>query len=94
MNFVVTHICREDDICADTLVNRGFNLHYLHFWSILLPFIQDNMIMNKLGLPNFFVQIALEKLVLPPSFFVVSFFFLFHFGWCLLTHEFKKKIDI
>lgn len=55
MRFMVTHIYREGNTCADSLANLGLTLPSSDiFWSDSLhEFIRGEYSRNRLGLPNF-----------------------------------------
>ena len=55
MRFVVSHIYREGNACADRLANLGLSMSSLEvFWSDYTPdFIRGEYTRNRLGMPNF-----------------------------------------
>ena len=53
MNFMVSHIFREGNPCADSLANVGLTLDHLTCWYNLPPFIQKPFVENKIGWPMF-----------------------------------------
>jgi ribonuclease HI len=53
MNCVVTHIYREGNQVADSLVNHGLTINSLAFWQDSPLFISDCVNRNKLGVPSF-----------------------------------------
>ena len=53
MNFVITHIYREGNQCADTLASIGFNVAHLTVWNVLPDCVRAEFVKNRLGLPNF-----------------------------------------
>jgi hypothetical protein len=53
MNFIVFHIYRENNECADVLVNVRLGLVNYTFWNdVLLP-VCNSFARNKLGLLSF-----------------------------------------
>jgi ribonuclease HI len=53
MNFIVSHIFREGNFCADGLANIGLFLDRLTFWNELPLVIKDNFDADRLGKPFF-----------------------------------------
>jgi len=53
MNFVVSHIYREGNHCADRLANFGLSIQGISFWYYVLVIISNSFVNNKLGLPSF-----------------------------------------
>jgi len=55
MRYFVSDIYREDNVCADGLVNYGLTLSSVAmFWSNIVPdFIRGEYIKNRLRMPNF-----------------------------------------
>ena len=53
MNFVVTHIFREGNQCADRLANLGLSIQGVSFWNIVPAAITSHFVCNKLGRPSF-----------------------------------------
>lgn len=53
MNFVVSHVYREGNQCADSLANIGLFLHGLFLWGKIPPFISSQVGKEKLGMPSF-----------------------------------------
>jgi ribonuclease HI len=53
MNFVVSHVYREGNQCADSLSNIGLSLHGLFVWETVPPFISSQVGKEKLGMPSF-----------------------------------------
>jgi ribonuclease HI len=51
MNFLITHIYREGNECADTLANIGLTLVNYTFWNEAPVEIVASLFRNKLGLP-------------------------------------------
>jgi len=53
MNFVVTHIYREGNRCADKLSSTGLELQGATVWTIMHDFLKNFLVHDRLGLPNF-----------------------------------------
>jgi len=53
MNFLVTHIYREGNICADSLANLGLNVSSFVWWQDVPNIVRRDVISNMLGMPNF-----------------------------------------
>ena len=53
MDFIVSHIYREGNTCADILVNFGLNASEPLWWDESPSNIRGEVIKNKLGLPNY-----------------------------------------
>jgi len=53
MNFLVSHIYREDNVCADALANIGLNIQGFVWWQDAPNNIRQDVVKNKLGMPNF-----------------------------------------
>ncbi|KAK2444758.1 hypothetical protein QL285_015762 [Trifolium repens] len=53
MNFIVSHIFREGNFCADGLANIGLFLDRLTFWNELPLVTKDNFDADRLGKPFF-----------------------------------------
>jgi len=58
MNFVVTHIYREGNRCADMLASKGLEIQGVAVWLDLPEFLNTLLIHDRLGLPNFRVSNA------------------------------------
>lgn len=56
MNFLVTHIYREGNICADKLASIGLNLHGVTIWLCMPEFLNSIFLHDKQGMPNFRVS--------------------------------------
>ena len=53
MNFIISHIYREDNACADTFANIGLTLNtFVYYYSLPIQ-IRSDYIKNRLGWPNF-----------------------------------------
>ena len=53
MNFVVSHVYREGNFCADLLANIGFSLSHLKIWMDLPNCIKGVFVKDRLGMPNY-----------------------------------------
>ena len=53
MNFIVSHIYREGNTCADSLANIGLTISDTLWWDSAPLGIGQDLIRNKLGLPNY-----------------------------------------
>jgi ribonuclease HI len=53
LNFIVSHICMEDNQVIDLLTNHRLSLGSLTCWSDSPLFISECLKKNKLGLPSF-----------------------------------------
>jgi ribonuclease HI len=53
MNFIISHIFREGNTCADLLANMGLSINDTIWWDEAPNEIRQEMIRNKLGLPNY-----------------------------------------
>jgi ribonuclease HI len=53
MNFIVSHIYREGNTCADLLAEIGLGINGSLWWDNVLGVIRQAVIRNKLGLPNY-----------------------------------------
>jgi len=53
MNFLVTHVYREGNRCADALANFGLNVNHLTIWLEIPSFIRSHYAQDRLGMPNF-----------------------------------------
>jgi len=53
MNFIVTHIYKEGNQCADSLAAWGLNANGLTVWTYVPLFIRECYVKNRLGMPNF-----------------------------------------
>lgn len=56
MNFVVTHIYREGNRCADKLASKGLDIEGVTIWMNMPDFINKFVIHDRLGMPNFRVS--------------------------------------
>jgi len=58
MNFIVSHIYREENTCADLLANIGLTINDTMWWDNVPNAIKFDLVRNELGLPNYrFVNI-------------------------------------
>ncbi|GAU36890.1 hypothetical protein TSUD_220590 [Trifolium subterraneum] len=53
MNFMVSHVFREGNFCADSLANVGRTLNSLTFWYEIPPFLKGYFEVNRIGKPFF-----------------------------------------
>lgn len=53
MNFIDSHIFREENQCADSLANVGQNSNVPIVWFERPSCINSSFATNKLGLPNY-----------------------------------------
>jgi hypothetical protein len=53
MNFLATHIYKEDNQCADTLASAGFNVSNINVWLHIPDCIIPSYVKDRLGLPSF-----------------------------------------
>jgi hypothetical protein len=53
MNFIVSHVFREGNSCADGLVNVGLSLDRLTFWNEIPLVIKEIFEANRIGKPLF-----------------------------------------
>lgn len=53
MNFIVSHVFKEGNHCADGLVNIGLSLTAFTVWHTIPSNLQEVYFKNKLGWPNF-----------------------------------------
>lgn len=53
MNFIVSHIYREGNTCADLLAEIGLKINGFMWWDNIPDAIRQDLIRNKLGLPNY-----------------------------------------
>ncbi|RHN73363.1 putative ribonuclease H-like domain, ankyrin repeat-containing domain-containing protein [Medicago truncatula] len=53
INFMVTHVYREGNCCADALANIGLTLDHLTIWLDMPACIRGYYVQNRLGLPGF-----------------------------------------
>jgi len=49
MNFIVSHIFREDNQCDDGLANIGLALDHFTMWDSIPPLIHQDFVRKKLG---------------------------------------------
>lgn len=56
MIFMVSHIFRKGNDCADKLASYGISLEGFHWWNIIPMFISDDFFRNRVGLPNYRFQ--------------------------------------
>lgn len=53
MNFMVSHIYREGNVCADALANIGLNIIGFAWWQEAPSNIRKEVVNNMLGMPNY-----------------------------------------
>ncbi|CAL0306454.1 unnamed protein product [Lupinus luteus] len=53
MNFIISHIFREGNACADKLANYSVNNRTNSWWNILPDFIREELYRNAMKLPNY-----------------------------------------
>jgi hypothetical protein len=53
MNFVVSHVYREGNQCADGLANLGLSIDRFTIWNELPQEIRSFFVDNRLGKPSF-----------------------------------------
>ncbi|CAL0303089.1 unnamed protein product [Lupinus luteus] len=53
MSWVVTHVYREDNTCADKLANFGLSIHNIRWWNHAPHFIINDVTRNRANLPNY-----------------------------------------
>jgi len=75
MNFLVTHIFREGNCCANRLANIGMSCNSLLWMNEIHSQARADYIRNRLGLPYFRLVNGGKVLALCPPFFLVTFSF-------------------
>lgn len=58
MNYVVTHIYRECNRCADLLASKGLEIQNVKIWLDLHEFLRLLVVHYRQGMPNFRVSNA------------------------------------
>lgn len=58
MNFLVTHIYREGNRCADLVASKGLEVQGVKIWLDLPEFLSSFVIHDRLGMPNFRISHA------------------------------------
>jgi hypothetical protein len=54
INFLVSHVYREGNCCADSLANIGLSLIGLTVWlEISASIIRGKVVKDRLGMPNY-----------------------------------------
>ena len=53
MDFLVSHMYREGNQCADHLANLGLSCNVLTIWLQIPTSLNSLFVQNKLGMPNF-----------------------------------------
>jgi len=56
MNFVVTHIYKEGNKCADLLASKGLEAQGVRIWLDLPDFLRLLFVHDMQGMPNFRVS--------------------------------------
>ena len=56
MNFLITHIYREENRCADKLASKGLEIQGVTIWLQMLEFLNCLFVHDSLGLPSFRVS--------------------------------------
>lgn len=55
-DFLVSHVFREANHCADKLANFGVISKYYTWWDLIPNFIRYGFFCNRWGLPNFRIK--------------------------------------
>lgn len=77
MRFIVSHIFREGNTCADGLTSYGTSNHSFNWWDLVPSFIRDEFKRNTFfSLVTDSVDVYMGFSLVPP-FLVFVFFFLF-----------------
>lgn len=58
MNFLITHIYREGNRCADLVASKGLEVQGVKIWLDLPEFLSSFVIHDRLGMPNFRISHA------------------------------------
>lgn len=53
MNFIVTHIFREGNICVDRLTAHGLHIQGFMWWDIIPSFVREDFFRNRFSLPSY-----------------------------------------
>jgi len=53
MNFMVSHIYKESNVCANSLANIGLNLVGFFWWQDAPSNLRKEVVQNMLGMPNY-----------------------------------------
>ncbi|CAL0329480.1 unnamed protein product [Lupinus luteus] len=53
MSWVVSHVYREGDTCADKLANFGLSIQNTRWWNFVPHFIINDATRNRANLPNY-----------------------------------------
>lgn len=53
MKFIISHIYREGNNCADKLANYGVISQCFSWWDLASDFISEAFFRNRWGLPNY-----------------------------------------
>ena len=78
INFLVTHVYREQNNCVDVLTNVGLSLNHITIWLEVPLCIRSHYVKHMMGMPVLGLLIFEEVFVIVPfffSWFLYSFFF-------------------
>jgi hypothetical protein len=53
MNFIIPHIYREGNQCADGIANLGLHIQNFYWWNNIPSNICNAFAINKCGLPKY-----------------------------------------
>jgi len=73
ISFIVSHVHRKGNVCADRLANIGFSLNSFQYFYTLPREVREAYVQNRLGLPNFRISSFENVWLEPPSLFVTIF---------------------
>ncbi len=92
MRFVVSHIYREGNACADSLANLGLSFPSFElFWYDIIPdLIKGEYIRNRLGMPNFRFNTFWKGFGWVSLIFLFCTLFWFNIMFWCCWHLFKK----
>jgi len=91
MNFLVTHIFREGNCCADRLANIGMSCNSFLWMNEIHLQVRADYIRDRLRLPCYRFVNGWKVKALCPPFFLVSFLI---YSWCVLHQQpYKKKLS-
>ena len=95
MNFLISHVYREGNSCADSLANVGLALSLFVWFPSLPDCIRKYYITNRLGMPNRrFVYFWEGFDLVPPLFLYLLFLFIYHDVMLKALLFLKKMIPI
>jgi len=66
ISFIVSHIYREENVCADRLANIGLSLASFQYFYTLSREVREAYVQNRLGLPSYRFSFVWEGLAWPP----------------------------